>query len=116
MKKVREYAYPRLNKNETNNDEVESKLYNGPYKSKSKFLDHIQHCSVDCNNHMICRNHYWLWHFIFASISELYYFRKSTAIYCLFLANKNTHISNIPYILLLLLLYSYHKNEIRNNI
>ncbi len=51
MYKVRENAtlYPKLNYRDTKDDKEKSQLYNGPYKSKSDFLDHIQCCSINCN-------------------------------------------------------------------
>ncbi len=57
-------------KSESNNDAVESEVYNRLYKSKKDFLNHINQCSIDCNEKMTCRYHYWLWHFISTSLPE----------------------------------------------
>ncbi len=69
MQEVREHTtlYPHLNCRDTSDDKEKRQLYNGPYKSKSDFLDHLQCCIINYNGKMICRYHLWLNEFLSAS-------------------------------------------------
>ena len=74
MKKGRKYATLdlHLNYSKAKDSNEMHQLCNGPYKSKSDFLiiENDVVSIINYNGKMICRYHFWLWHFVSTSLEE----------------------------------------------